>query len=237
MRLSPLVPAALILCMSGPAAAQPPSPQAPASLAAAERGGGEWGEFASRDDRFTITFPGQPKVTETTWTSQFSAILPARIYSGTQGSGRYSVTVVDYNPIERLLSERSRSLPALDLAVHAYGLGYWKTDVRSAVVYAMSKFLERDAKVTSVLANYSDLVAGLLVQLTNNADQSRTFASIYMHGNRLVMTEATVPKQSPPPLIFQQSLGWLDEDGTTKLRYQFIYYNDPDAPKPPIQGR
>jgi hypothetical protein len=38
-------------------------------------------------------------------------------------------------------------------------------------------------------------------------------------------------------LIFQQSLGWLDEDGTTKLRYQFIYYNDPDAPKPPIQGR
>ena len=237
MRLMPLMSSALVLAMSGTSFAQPPSPQAPASLAAAERGGGEWTEFVSREDRFTITFPGEPKVTETTWTSQFSAILPARIYSGTQGSGRYSVTVVDYNPIERLLSERSRSLPALDLAVHAYGLGYWKTDVRSAVVYAMSKFLERDAKVTSVLANYSDLVAGLLVQLTNNADQSRTFASIYMHGNRLVMTEATVPKESPPPLIFQQSLGWLDEDGTTKLRYQFIYYNDPDAPKPPIQGR
>lgn len=74
------------------------------------------------------------------------------------------------------------------------------------------------------------------MELTNN-DQSRTFASMYMHENRLVITEATVPKDSPPPLIFQQSLGWLDEDGTTKLRYQFIYYNDPDAPKPPIQGR
>jgi len=219
MRLMPLMSSALVLAMSGTSFAQ------------------EWAEFVSREDRFTITFPGQPKVTETTWTSQFSAILPARIYSGTQGSGRYSVTVVDYNPIERLLSERSRSLPALDLAIHAYGLGYWKTDVRSAVVYAMSKFLERDAKITSVLPNFSDLVAGLLVQLTNNADQSRTFASMYMHENRLVITEATVPKGSPPPLIFQQSLGWLDEDGTTKLRYQFIYYNDPDAPKPPIQGR
>jgi len=218
MRLMLLMSSALILAMSGTSFAQ------------------EWTEFVSREDRFTITFPGQPTVTETTWTSQFSAILPARIYSGTQGSGRYSVTVVDYNPIERLLSERSRSLPALDLAVHAYGPGYWKTDVRSAVVYAMSKFLERDAKMTSVLSNYSDLVAGLLVQLTNN-DQSRTFASMYMHDNRLVITEATVPRDSPPPLIFQQSLGWLDEDGTTKLRYQFIYYNDPDAPKPPIQGR
>ena len=132
MRLMLLMSSALVLAMSGTSFAQ------------------EWTEFVSREDRFTITFPGQPTVTETTWTSQFSAILPARIYSGTQGSGRYSVTVVDYNPIERLLSERSRSLPALDLAVHAYGPGYWKTDVRSAVVYAMSKFLARDAKITSV---------------------------------------------------------------------------------------
>ena len=151
MRLMLLMSSALVLAMSGTSFAQ------------------EWTEFVSREDRFTITFPGQPTVTETTWTSQFSAILPARIYSGTQGSGRYSVTVVDYNPIERLLTERSRSLPALDLAVHAYGPGYWKTDVRSAVVYATSKFLERDAKITSMISNFSDLVAGLLVELTNNA--------------------------------------------------------------------
>jgi hypothetical protein len=59
---------------------------------------------------------------------------------------------------------------------------------------------------------------------------------MYMHENRLVITEATVPKDSPPPLIFQQSRGWLDEDGTTKLRYQFIYYNDPDAPETADSG-
>ena len=218
MRLMPLLSSALVLAMSGTSFAQ------------------EWTEFSSPEDRFTVTFPGQPTVTETTWMSQFHAILPARIYSGTAGSGRYSVTVVDYNPIERVLSERSRTLPALDLAVHAYGLGYWKTDVRSAVLYATSKFVERDAKVTSIMSNFSDLVVGLLLQLTNNADQSRTFASIYMHANRLVMTEATVPRGYPAPLIFQESLGWLDENGT-KIRYLLMNYNDPDVPTPPIQGR
>jgi hypothetical protein len=218
MRLMLLISSALVLAMSGTSFAQ------------------EWNEFVSQDDYFAITFPGQPKVTETTWTSQYSAILPARVYSGTQGSGRYSVTVVDYNPIERLLTERARTLPALDLAVVVYGIGYWKTDVRGAVVYAASRYLERDAKITSMLSNYSDLVAGMMVELANNADQSRTYSSIYMHENRLFITEATVPKGYPPPLIFQQSMGWIDQEGR-RIRYRNIYHNEPDAPKPAITGR
>ena len=109
----------------------------------------DWTEFSSREDRFSITFPGEPQMTDTTWISQYQAILPGHIYSGRQGSTRYTVTVIDYNPIERLLTERSRTLPALDLAVHEYGPGYWKTDVRGAVVFAASKYLERDAKITS----------------------------------------------------------------------------------------
>src|SRR4029077_10627997 len=95
---------------------------------------------------------------------------------------------------ERLLSERSRTLPALDQAVHVYGLGYWKTDVRSAVVYAASKFLERDAKITAIMSSFSDLVAGMILELTNNADQSRTFVSIYMHQYRLVIKEGAGPQ-------------------------------------------
>jgi hypothetical protein len=218
MRLIPLMSSALVLLMSGPSFAQ------------------EWNEYASKDDYFSMVFPGQPTITESTWISQFGAILPSRIYTGTQGPGRYSMTVVDYNPIERLLCERSRTLPALDLAVHEYGPGYWKTDVRSAVVYAASKYLERDAKITSMLSNFSDLVAGMFLQLTNNADQSRTLASMYMHDNRLFITEATVPKGYPPPMIFQQSLGWLDENGG-RIRYVYMNYNEPDVPKPPIRGR
>jgi hypothetical protein len=218
MRLMLLMSSALVVVLSGTASAQ------------------EWGEYASPHDYFSINFPGEPRITETTWTSQFSAILPARIYSGTQGSGRYSITVVDYSPIERVLTERSRTLPALDLAVHDYGIGYWKTDVRSAVMFAASKYLERDVKITSMLSNFSDLVAGLLVQFTHNADRSRTYASIYMHDYRLFIIEATVPPGYPPPLMFQQSLGWLDENGM-RIRYLYMNYHEPDVPKPPIRGR
>lgn len=196
----------------------------------------DWTEFASRDDRFTITFPGKPEVTETTWVSQYQAILPARIYTGAQGTTRYRVTVVDYNPIERLLTERSRTLPALDLAVHEYGPGYWKTDVRGAVVFAASKYLERDGKVEHMLSNFADLVAGMQLQFVSNADQSRTFASIYMHANRLVIAEAILPKGAlaAGPMIFQQSLGWLDPEGK-RIRYPIMNYNEPDAT--PRSGR
>jgi hypothetical protein len=221
MRVTPLLSSILVVALSGTAFAQ------------------EWEEFLSKDERFTCNFPGTPTITETTWTSQFGAILPARIYSGTQGTGRFSITVVDYNPIQRLLSERSMSCPAgaeTCQGIHDWGLGYWKNDVRSAVVYASSKFFQRDAKIVNVMANFADLVAGQEVQLTNNADQSRTFASIYMHDNRLIILEATVPRNYPPPTIFQQSLGWLDENGT-RIRYNNINHNEPDLPPPGIRGR
>lgn len=190
----------------------------------------DWNEFSSREDRFTIIFPGQPELSETTWVSQYGAILPARVYTGKQGLGRYTVTVVDYNPLERLLAERSRTLPALDLAVHEYGPGYWKTDVRGASLFAAAKYLQRDGKIEHLLSNFADLVAGVQLQFVSNADQSRTFVSIYMHANRLVIAEAVVPKGYPPPLIFQQSLGWLDEEGR-RIRYRNMNYNEPDAPK------
>jgi hypothetical protein len=218
MRLLPLLSSALVLALSGTSFAQ------------------DWNEFSSREDRFTIVFPGRPEISETTWVSQYSAILPARIYSGRQGSGRYTVTVVDYNPIERLLSERSRTLPALDLAVHEYGPGYWKTDVRGAAVFAAAKYLQRDGKVEHLLSNFADLVAGVQLQFVSNADQSRNYVSIYMHANRLVIAEAIVPKGYPPPLIFQQSLGWLDENGQ-RIRYRYMNYNEPNPPPLPPPGR
>jgi len=221
MQLTPLLSSVLVLTLSSSAFAQ------------------EWEEFFSKDERFTCNFPGKPTITETTWTSQFGAILPTRVYSGTSGSGKFSVTVVDYNPIQRLLSERSMSCtPGAETCqgIHDWGLGYWKNDVRGAVVYAVNTFLQRDAKVVNLMANFADLVAGEELQLTNNKDQSRTFASIYMHDNRLIILEATVPKNYPPPTIFQQSLSWLDEKGT-RIRYNNINHNEPDVPPPGIRGR
>jgi hypothetical protein len=220
-RWVPVISAALVLALC------------PAALAQ------EWEEFLSPEERFTCNFPGKPVITETTWTSQFGAVLPARVYSGTSGAGKFSITVVDYNPIRRLLSERSMSCTAgaeTCQGIHDWGLGYWKNDIRGAVVYAANTFTHRDAKLENMMANFADLVAGEELQLTNNKDQSRTSASIYMHANRLIILEATVPKNYPPPTIFQQSLGWLDENGE-RIRYNNINHNEPDVPPPGIRGR
>src|SRR5436309_2592136 len=216
MRLVPLVSAALVLSVSGPSFSQ------------------EWVEFASQEERITCLFPTQPKVTETAWASEYGAVLPARVYSATQGQSRYSLMVVDYNPVERLMVEKSKACPAgteTCQGIGDWGLGYWKNDVRGAIVYATSKFVQRDAKVTHLMWNSQQMVQGQELQLINNADQSRTSASIYMHENRLIILEATVPRNYPEPVLFTQSLSWLDENGKG-IRYATIYINAPDVPRP-----
>jgi hypothetical protein len=72
--------------------------------------------------------------------------------------------------------------------------------------------------------NHQDLVEGHQLQLTNNADQSRTFAFITMRENKLYIVEGTVPKGWPEPALFQNSMGFLDKAGNG-VRYQTIYSN------------
>src|SRR5205814_1319513 len=74
----------------------------------------------------------------------------------------------------------------------------------------------------------SDRIEGRRVQLTN-PDKSKTFAAIYMHENRVYITEATVPGNAPPPALFYQSMGFLDKDGV-RVRYDSIYSNAYPAP-------
>ncbi len=223
MRLNPVLPAssnvlvrattflfAVVLSMAVPAAAQ------------------DWIEYENKQEGFKVNFPGQPKVTETTWKSEFGYTLPARVYSAERGRERYSVTVVDYDAIEPQGIARRKACPAgaepcigSDLS----GPGYWKHDVRGALIDATSKFIQRDAKVTRYHWSHQDLVEGHQLQLTNNADASRTFAFIGMHEMKLYIAEGTVPKGSPEPGLFQQSMGWVDKDGNG-IRYQSIYVNE-----------
>jgi hypothetical protein len=142
--------------------------------------------------------------------------------------------VVDYSPVERILTEKSKTCPVgaeTCIGGNNTGLGYWKLDVQGALVHASWKFMQRDAKVTSYLWNFADLVEGHQLHLTNNADKSRTFASIYMHEGKLYIVEGTVPAGYPDPGFFQQSIGWLDENGKG-IRYQSIYLHG--GPKPPL---
>jgi hypothetical protein len=188
----------------------------------------EWAEYQNIQDGFKIDFPGQPKVTALTWKSEHGFMLPARVYSVDRGKERYSVTVVDYNGIEQMGIERAKSCPpgaepclGSDLA----GIGYWKHDVRGAVLYATARMLKANVTLTELTWQQEDLVEGEQVQVTNNADQSRTFAFIGMHQMKLYVVEGTVPKGYPAPALFQTSLGWVDKDGNG-IRYQSIYNNE-----------
>ncbi|HET9359963.1 MAG TPA: hypothetical protein VFO58_09440 [Vicinamibacterales bacterium] len=200
-----------------------------------------WTDFVSREDGFRINLPAEPKVTSTTYLSEYGADLPARVYAVERGQERYSMTVVDYSPVEKILTEKSKKCPAFADerctgigAGATVGFGYWRTDIRGALVWASWQFMQRDAKVTHYMWNFIDLIEGHQLQLTNNRDQSRTFVAIYMHENRLYILEGTVPAGDPEPGLFQQSLGFVDKDGNG-VRYRDYYDND--FPPPPRVNR
>jgi hypothetical protein len=225
MRLTALV-FGVLLSMPGVAAAQ------------------EWQEYTSLQDGFRMNFPGQPKISEITWTSQLNYTLPGRVYSAEKGRERYSVTVVDYSSIEQQGIERAKSCPPGNANCRAnapatLGAGYAHHDERGAIVYATFKLLQRDAKLNYLTWEWQDLVEGHIVQLTN-ADQSRTFAWIGMHQHKLYIIEGTVPPGSPEPGLFQQSMQWIDKDGKG-IRYQTLYSNSFHAlgvyPVPAVVGR
>jgi len=218
---------ALVLSVTAPAGAQ------------------EWQEYVNTQDGFKVNFPGKPTVTTTTWKSQLDYVLPARVYSAERGRERYSITVVDYSGLEQQGIERSKTCPPGNAQCRAdagpvIGPGYWKQDERGAIVYATFKLLQRDVKVTGLFWDWQDMVEGHFLQLTNNVDQSRTFAYIAMHQHKLYIVEGSVPKGYPEPGLFQQSMGWVDKDGNG-IRYQMIYSNSYHAlgayPVPPIAGR
>ena len=52
-------------------------------------------------------------------------------------------------------------------------------------------------------------------------DESRLYAGIYLHAGKLYILEATVPQGAPPPILYQQSLGWVDANGN-EIRYRTI---------------
>ena len=186
----------------------------------------EWTDYVSIQDGFKILFPGQPRVSATTWESEFRYRLPARVYSAEKNGERYSVTVVDYNPIEAQGIERRNACPpgaepciGSDLS----GPGYWKHDIRGAIVFAAGKFLMGNTKLTHMLWNHQDLVEGQELQLTN-PDGSRRMVFIAMHENKLYIADAQVPVGRPEPALFQNAMGWVDKDGNG-IRYQTIYVN------------
>jgi hypothetical protein len=151
------------------------------------------------------------------------------VYSVERGRERYAMTVADYTGVEQLGAERVKTCAAgSETCLGTPGLsgvGYWKHDVRGAPLYATSVLIKRDMKLTEMYWNQQDLVSGIVLQLTSNADESRTYAYIAMYEMKLYIAEATVPKGMPEPALFVQAVGWLDKDGN-RIRYRTMYSHE-----------
>ena len=127
MRFRLFVASALLVVTAGPLFAQE-----------------DYTEFASKEDQYTITFPGKPVYSDGTWVTEYGVVLPSKVYTVDNITGHHSLTVVDYSPVERILSEKSKTCPPgaeTCQGVGDTGLGYWKNDYRGAVTYAMSTLL------------------------------------------------------------------------------------------------
>ena len=204
MRVVKLTSATLALSLSTPVFSQ----------------GFSWTEYVSQEDHFSISFPGEPTVEETTYPTEYRITLPARLYNYEESGHQYSVTVVDYTNTIDIHVARNESCRA------GGGDGDLCQDdgpeeMRGALIFASWNIMNRDGVDLNHFAHYnSDRVEGLNVRLTN-ADGSRTSAIVHMHEDKLYIVEATVPRGAPAPGIFQISLRFLDDD-YQRIRYDWV---------------
>jgi hypothetical protein len=187
----------------------------------------EWNRYQNNDDRFAVSAPGQPAVEKIKWKSEYDSMFPGTVYRWQQGANKYSVTVIDYSNSEALYTANNHSEDFQQPM-------YWQIDILGSIQYAATQYRQKPGvKVTFDNFHYINMVTGHELQLTN-PDQTRTFVGLYLHENRLYIFDATVAKNMPPPLIFQQSPEFLDENGNS-IRYRTYYFNR--VPEAKLAGR
>jgi len=197
----------------------------------------DWASMTSTEDGFRANFPGRPTVEPIAYTTEFNLKLPGRVYRASDSFGRYSTTVVDYRDVERMHGERAAACRAQKGANQRDGdtcQNDFTLEVAGAMDHAISTYLKRDGvKVTQYGTYFVEVVSGRLLHLTN-PDRSRTLVGVHQHAGRLYIHEATVPPDMPEPILFMESLAWVNDQGLA-IRYRTLYtegYGDFKFPHP-----
>jgi len=180
-----------------------------------------WIKYVNEEDRFIVNFPREPDLLEVDYTTEAGATIPSRIYSVENGDSRYALTVVDYTVAEQAHVARCLRLEA-ELDIVSPNLCRGRThlaDIRGAPLYEAWNIRQRNSgEITYDAFGQIDGIPGHQIQILH-PDESRSFIGIYLLERRLYVLEGTVPGDAPPPGLFQQSLGMLDEMGRA-VRYQ-----------------
>ena len=207
MRLTQIIQAAFLVTAAGSAWAQ------------------DWATQKFIEDGFRANFPGEPTIELITYETEFGMQLPGRIYHAADALGDYSTTVVDYRASQQLHDERSSRCRAANGANQLDGdscQNSFELEILGAIDHAAAEFLRREGVTVTQYGMYHiDRVLGRHMQLTN-ADGSRTYAGIHQHLGRLYIHQATVPAGMPEPVLFMQSLAWVNAEGLA-IRYVSLY--------------
>jgi hypothetical protein len=181
MRILNLIPVVLTLFISATAHAQ------------------NWSEWADRENRFTVNFPGDPTKTEAPYKTRKGTALTARIFTAqadpaSRQAGIYSVTVVDYS------SAPDEAATAIEEA--------------ASTIRAMGTVKYNEANNVDQMASWRLTI--------ETPDMRRILAEVLMSNEkRLYIVQANTSLRVPPPAQFQASVQILDEEGV-RIRYKTV---------------
>ncbi len=202
MKLSAVFVAIVGLTMASPALAQ------------------DWFLYESEVDQFTVNFPAEPVMENSTYYLPSGKATSARIYTATDDAGIYKVTVVDYG-------------------------GLSAREIASSIEDAADTFRNRDGETTLDEFGFFEGANSQIMQ-ASNPDNSRSYIVVAYLPERsglpkLYILEGISPPGAVVAGVFQQSLGWVDSHGT-RIRYQRDvegnrYRVIPDAGGAPLRNR
>ena len=202
MRVSAIIAGFLGLLIAAPASAQ------------------SWFLYRSEEDNFTVNFPAEPEIEETTYTLPSGHEAAARIYTVMDDAGTYKVTVVDYE-------------------------GVSPEETATSIVDAANAVRMRGGAVTLDEFGYFEGADSQIMQVSN-PDGTRSYIVIaHLPPNsglhKLYILEGVARPGGVIAGVFQQSLGWVDHYGT-RIRYQRDvegnrYRVIPDAGGAPLVSR
>ncbi len=198
---------AFIVAMVGMSIASPASAQ-------------DWFLYTCELDNFTVNFPADPVMENTTYYLPSGKATSARIYTATDNEGVYKVTVVDYG-------------------------GLNANDKARAIEDGADTFRNRAGEVTLDEFGFFEGAESQIMQVSN-PDGTRSYVVVAYLPERsnipkLFILEGISPPGAVVAGVFQQSLGWVDSHGI-RIRYQRDvegnrYRVIPDAGGAPLRFR
>lgn len=159
-----------------------------------------WITYVSAQDRFALNLPGQPKIEEFTYTSEYNSPWKARRYT------------VDYQGYVYRMSVVDMSTTVLTAAIDQFrNVGRPGNEKRGAMAFALAN-LRKTGQVTLDTYDQLQVIPGYKLDIILPDGRQNTVA-LHTHFHLLYILEIFSPKDAVPGYDVQSSLELLDGQG------------------------